>query len=86
MSRNALKLPTANPEVKEIVRQWLKEHGYDGLYSTAYDEDGCGCELDDLFPCDGGSFSLCSLPCCRAGYRAKNEEGFWTTVPEKPAE
>jgi len=35
--------------VKEIVRQYLIEHGYDGLYS----EPGqCMCDLDSLMFCD----------------------------------
>lgn len=34
--------------LKEIVREYLKEHGYDGLFSEA----DCACLADDLFPCD----------------------------------
>jgi len=40
--------------VKEIVHDWLKEHGYDGLCS-----DCCGCGLDELFPCDEGGCADC---------------------------
>lgn len=48
------------PDVKEMVAEYLKEKGYDGLYS----EDGeCGCELADLAPC------LAMGTHCRAGYR-----------------
>ncbi len=44
--------------VKEIVIEYLKSHGYDGLYD-GYD---CGCKVDDLMPCD-------SCPdLCEAGY------------------
>lgn len=32
--------------VKEIVTEYLKVNGYDGLIG-----DECGCKLDDLFPC-----------------------------------
>ena len=35
-------------KLKEIVAEWLKEHGYDGLYC----ETSCGCKIDDLMPCD----------------------------------
>lgn len=31
----------------EIVKTWLKEHGYDGLYN----EWECGCSIDDFMPC-----------------------------------
>lgn len=30
----------------EILKKWLKENGYDGLYW-----DGCGCAIGDLMPC-----------------------------------
>jgi len=33
--------------VTEIVWDYLKSHGYDGLCG-----DECGCGLDDLMPCD----------------------------------
>ena len=32
--------------VREIVKTWLEEHGYDGLCSG-----GCGCRVKDLMPC-----------------------------------
>ena len=31
---------------KGIVKKWLTDNGYDGLY-----EGGCGCRKSDLFPC-----------------------------------
>lgn len=34
--------------VKEIVIKYLKEKGFDGLYT-----EDCGCSIDDLMPCDG---------------------------------
>jgi len=33
-------------DVEDIVTEWLKAHGFDGLAG-----DECGCELDDLMPC-----------------------------------
>jgi hypothetical protein len=36
--------------VKEIIKNYLKEHGYDGLWSDQ--GDYCGCQVDDLCPCD----------------------------------
>ena len=46
--------------LKEIVKKYLKDHGYDGLF----DRDGeCACETDDLFPCDNPSAF------CRPGYK-----------------
>lgn len=40
----------------KIVKLWLKENGYNGLYS---DGGECACELSDLQPC-GENFSDCS--------------------------
>ena len=34
-------------ELREIVRDWLKTHGCDGLYY----EGECSCDIDDLMPC-----------------------------------
>jgi hypothetical protein len=45
--------------VREIVQEYLKKNGYDGLHSHAEDNRyaGCGCGIDDLmmdcgFQCD----------------------------------
>jgi len=54
--------------VREILTDWLKEHGYDGLYC-----DECGCEIDDLAPCDE------SCVACRPGYK-------WPCTCGKPRE
>lgn len=45
--------------VADIVRDWLREHGYDGLYV----EDDCACDLDDLAPCQNIQLE------CEAGYK-----------------
>ena len=41
-------------EVIEIVADWLKSHGYDGLYT-----DECGCRREDLAPCASEGFISC---------------------------
>lgn len=41
--------------VKEIMREWLKSNGYDGLCSPGY----CGCDLDDLMACCSESVTMC---------------------------
>lgn len=48
--------------VQEIVVDWLKSHGYDGLYS---DSGECACLAEDLAPC-GEIGNL-----CRAGVLGK---------------
>lgn len=35
--------------VREIVKKWLQENGYEGLCSGWI---SCGCAIDDLMPCD----------------------------------
>lgn len=54
-------------KVSEVVLQYLQANGFDGLSG-----DGCGCGLDDLFPCDGmGDCLECvparKEPCCGCG-------------------
>jgi hypothetical protein len=33
--------------IKEIIEEYLRKNGYEGLCCG-----GCWCQLDDLFPCD----------------------------------
>jgi len=47
-----------NPTVLTIVTDYLKDNGYDGLYT-----EGCDCLLGDLCPCGCGSLD------CRAGHK-----------------
>jgi hypothetical protein len=49
-----------NASLREIVEQYLRENGFDGLYL----QDECACAVDDLAPCDGPTID------CTAGYRA----------------
>lgn len=64
--------------VKDILIQWLKANGYDGLV----DQDcECGCRGDDLM--------LCAGPCdtCRPGYQGPDIEGDaeWLIYPTREA-
>ena len=40
MGDGKMKIPT----VQDIVRKWLKEHGYTGLVGGG--DGGCGCEIE----------------------------------------
>lgn len=51
-------------DINDIVRVWLKENNYDGLYHTDGD---CACSLDDLAPC--GILELG----CLAGYKTPSD-------------
>ena len=56
-----------NPTVEEILRDWLKQHGYDGLRGADVE---CGCSLDHHFiPC--GEVDLG----CEAGYKGPDPSG-----------
>ena len=46
--------------VKMILEDWLKLHGYDGLYSADCE---CSCGVTDLCPCDAEGIAS-----CQAGY------------------
>lgn len=35
--------------VVDIVKKYLIDNGYDGLWNPEYE---CGCELNELMPCD----------------------------------
>ena len=67
-------------EVEKIVEAWLKDHGYDGLFSS----DGeCGCVIGELAPC-----MEIKGDCC-AGYQAPCDPmaGFdFVIQAEKPAD
>ena len=46
---------TPNPTVREIAANWLKEHGYDGLFNPGV----CCCERNDIAPSDYGPMRDC---------------------------
>lgn len=48
-------------KVKEIVKKFLEDNGYDGLTSGE-----CGCKVEDLMPCDG--CMGCGQEDCQAGH------------------
>ena len=64
--------------VTDILTEWLKANGYDGLVA---DDAECGCELKDLAPCSG------PWDTCRPGYRGPDpeNEGGWAMYPTKQA-
>lgn len=69
--------------IMEITREYLEKNGYDGLVGL----DGeCGCELDDLFPCE-----FEGVGDCQAGYKVACTGGDhcdgdcdWHIAAEKP--
>lgn len=52
----------------EIVREWLKANGYDGLFRS---ESQCACLLDDLMSCDEPGID------CQPGYVLRKGEPGW---------
>jgi hypothetical protein len=65
--------------VKDIVAKWLKENGYDGLA-----REDCGCQLDDLFACDGYMDGSSEVEKCEAAMNSEcpgPEECEWSEVP-----
>jgi len=61
---------------KEILERYLRENGYDGLYndSVQFGDEGCGCFLGDLFPCDP---EWCDVLGCQAGVALENKDGLY---------
>ncbi len=53
--------------VKDIVKQYLIENGYDGLYSEIGE---CGCDLKDIMVCQAEGIDL-----CKAGYKINDPSG-----------
>ena len=64
------------PNVREIVKEWLQAHGYDGLCSDDFE---CACTPEDLMPC----CEACER--CEAGYKHPGDgDCDWYIRPEKP--
>lgn len=40
---------------KKIIEKYLRDNKFDGLYN----DDECGCNLDDFMPCGGGTILEC---------------------------
>ena len=55
-------------DCKEIIKKYLKEHGFDGL-ANEYD---CGCGLGDFAPCGEGPY-----PYCKPAHRSDDEDGWY---------
>lgn len=54
-------------DVREAVKAACRFAGYDGLFT-----DGCGCDLDELMPCDTPK------PTCEMGYKKTHSvNGMW---------
>ena len=56
----------SNLTVLEIIREYLKKNGFDGLYNR---ELGCGCSINNLNPC--GDINID----CTAGYQVEAPPG-----------
>ena len=76
--------------IKEIVSDYLKKNGYDGLYNPV---EPCGCLLDDSMP----GYEWCNQLECQPGFRHDigvdeecgcDGEGttHWHVGPDKPVE
>ena len=59
--------------VKEIVKKYLDENGFDGLYTI-----GCGCGKDNLFACG------CTCKDCKPAFRIErnNDEPIYSETRE----
>lgn len=73
--------------VKDIIKKYLKDNGYDGLYNSGE----CACLVNELAPCDSADIFR-----CEAGYYVKCDHNpetcplggdpdcDWHIVREKP--
>jgi hypothetical protein len=63
--------------IKEIVKEYLSNNGYDGLFSDIID---CGCEISDLMPC-----CYEGIENCESGYKycRKGDNRNWVILRSK---
>jgi hypothetical protein len=54
----------ADMKCKEIVVEYIKKNGFDGLFCS---DVSCGCGLDDLAPCS------CDMSGCEPAYAFKSK-------------
>lgn len=67
--------------VKEIVEQYLRQNGYTGLLSQDME---CGCDIDDLVPCNGDCIEHCE-PGYKAACKCEDHDG-WHIQATPPQE
>lgn len=65
MIENHLKSGGVDFTTTQIVKEYLQENDFDGLFSPGE----CACKLDDLFPCGYNCAD------CQAGYLQDNPTG-----------
>ena len=63
--------------VLDIIRGYLRRHGYDGLCNTDIE---CGCQTDDLAPCGNVGYD------CQPGVKEMQPDGDWLIVTGKKPE
>lgn len=72
--------PSEPGDVEDIIKQWLKDNGYDGLFH----ENDCGCWMDRFRPC-GESMAEC-VPGHKYKCTDQDSEFFdaWCIGPKEP--
>ena len=63
---------------KDIIEKYLRNNGFDGLFSEA--DGGCGCTLDDLAPCPTEFRDAFN---CQPGYKCTLDDGEEGIGPNK---
>ena len=69
--------------VREIVIDWLKAHGSDGLRHCDCE---CGCHLDDFTPCDEPGFDCVAAVTGPVPEEYKGDTDTWMTPKQFPVE